>query len=103
QVSDAGTPAVSDPGAFLCSLVRQAGFPIVPLPGASALITALSVSGLTHPHFYFHGFLPPKTVQRNEILSALSPLSAILIFYEAPHRIVASLKDCCTVFGEGRR
>jgi 16S rRNA (cytidine1402-2'-O)-methyltransferase len=102
QVSDAGTPAISDPGAFLCKLVRQAGFPIVPLPGACALVTALSVSGFTYPHFYFHGFLPAKSAQRKESLSALHALSAILIFYEAPHRIVATLKDCCAVLGEDR-
>lgn len=102
QVSDAGTPAISDPGAFLCQLVRQAGFPIVPVPGACALITALSVSGFTYPHFYFHGFLPPKTKLRQEVLAALSTLPAILIFYEAPHRIVASLQDCCAVFEKGR-
>lgn len=103
QVSDAGTPAISDPGAFLCQLVRQAGFPIVPLPGASALITALSVSGFTAAHFFFYGFLPPKTAQRKEALSALLSVPAILIFYEAPHRILASLKDCCAIFGEERR
>lgn len=103
QVSDAGTPAISDPGAFLCQAVRERGLPIVPLPGACALITALSVSGFTHPHFFFYGFLPPKTTQRQGALSALQKLPAILIFYEAPHRIVASLEDCCTIFGKTRK
>lgn len=103
QVSDAGTPAISDPGAFLCQLVREAGYAIVPIPGASAVITALCVSGLTHPHFFFYGFLPSKPAQRRQALQSLSGLPAILAFYEAPHRIIASLQDCCAVFGAERR
>lgn len=100
QISDAGTPAVSDPGAFLCQFIRQHGFPIVPIPGSCALITALCVSGFTHPHFYFYGFLPPKAAQRQTVLTSLRTLQTMLIFYEAPHRIKATLEDCLNTFGE---
>lgn len=86
-VSDAGTPAVSDPGARIVDAVREAGFKVVPLPGASAVIAALSASGLVNDQFYFVGFLSNKAGQRNSVLSTLKTISATLVFYEAPHRI----------------
>ena len=73
-VSDAGTPGVSDPGAIIVNAVRQAGLRVSPLPGASAAISALSASGLTDEHFYFHGFLPSKAGQRDTVLQNLKIL-----------------------------
>lgn len=95
-VSDAGTPAVSDPGARIVDAVRAAGLNVVPLPGASAAIAALSAAGLVNDRFYFIGFLPAKTKQREAGLAELKHVAATLVFYEAPHRIgdcVASLAD----------
>ena len=86
-VSDAGTPAVSDPGARIVDAVRTAGLQVIPLPGASAAITALSASGLLDAHFHFVGFLPSKAAQRDAVLQPLRALAATLILYEAPHRI----------------
>lgn len=86
-VSDAGTPAVSDPGARMVDAVRTAGLRVVPVPGVSAAITALCASGLLAPQFHFAGFLPAKAAQRETALAALRGLPAALVFYEAPHRI----------------
>jgi len=86
-VSDAGTPAVSDPGARIVDAVRAAGLRVMPLPGASAAVTALSASGLLNDRFYFVGFLPAKAAQRDAALQALRGVGATLVFYEAPHRI----------------
>lgn len=90
-VSDAGTPAVSDPGARIVDAVRKAGLRIIPLPGASAVITALSASGLLEEQFHFAGFLPAKAAQRDGALACLRGLAAALVFYEAPHRIVETI------------
>ena len=101
-VSDAGTPLVSDPG---YALVREAiaqGVPVVPVPGASALVAALAASGLVTDDFYFAGFLPPKSTQRRARLAALAGVSATLIFYEAPHRIKAALADARQALGNRR-
>jgi len=86
-VSDAGTPAISDPGARIADAVRLAGFKIVPIPGASAATAALSASGLLNDQFYFVGFLPGKAGQRESLLTSLQHVTATLVFYEAPHRI----------------
>lgn len=86
-VSDAGTPAVSDPGARIVDAVQQAGLRVIPIPGASAAVTALSASGLLNDRFYFVGFLPAKTSQRESVLHELRAISATLVLYEAPHRI----------------
>ncbi len=86
-VSDAGTPAISDPGSRIVDAVRQAGLRVIPLPGASAAVTALSASGLLNDRFYFIGFLPAKARQRETELQALRAVPATLVFYEAPHRI----------------
>ena len=89
-ISDAGTPAISDPGARAVAAVRRAGFGVTPLPGANAAIAALSAAGLDHPEFHFVGFLPAKVGARRTALERLKPLEATLVFYEAPHRV----KDC---------
>jgi 16S rRNA (cytidine1402-2'-O)-methyltransferase len=94
-VSDAGTPAVSDPGARIVDAVRDAGLHVVPVPGPSAAIAALSASGLVNDRFHFVGFLPAKAKQRETELSALKSMTATLVIYEAPHRIV----DCVEALG----
>lgn len=101
-VSDAGTPAVSDPGARLVARVREAGFRIIPLPGACAAVTALSASGLAEQHFLFYGFLPAKNKQREDELRALAGLPYALVFYEAPHRILETVGSLAEVLGAGR-
>lgn len=102
-VSDAGTPAVSDPGAIIVDAVRKAGLRVSPLPGASAAISALSASGLINDRFYFVGFLPSKAGQRDTCLQSLVAIPATLIFYEAPHRIMESTKALLENFGPDRR
>jgi len=92
-VSDAGTPCISDPGAKLVALAQAEGFKVVPLPGANAAIAALSASGLHAPHFLFHGFLPPKTAARCQVITGLKALPCALVFYEAPHRVVEAVAD----------
>ena len=101
-VSDAGTPAVSDPGARLVARVRQAGYRVVPLPGPCAAVTALSASGLAEPHFLFYGFLPSRARQRDDALRELVSLPYTLVFYEAPHRIVDTVAALAAVFGAER-
>ena len=101
-VSDAGTLAVSDPGARLVARVRAAGFRVVPLPGACAAVTALSASGLAEAHFLFYGFLPARAKQREEALRELSALPYALIFYEAPHRILEAVVSLALVLGAQR-
>jgi 16S rRNA (cytidine1402-2'-O)-methyltransferase len=102
-VSDAGTPAVSDPGAIIVNSVREAGYVVCPLPGASAAISALSASGFVHDQFYFVGFLPAKSTQREKLLQSLIHTSATLVFYEAPHRIIEATQALLHVFGGARR
>ncbi|MFP5410336.1 MAG: 16S rRNA (cytidine(1402)-2'-O)-methyltransferase [Gammaproteobacteria bacterium] len=92
-VSDAGTPAVSDPGARLVAAVRAAGHVVVPIPGASAVTAALSAAGVEAGDWLFHGFLPPKSGARRAQLQALAMLPCALVFYEAPHRIEETLAD----------
>lgn len=101
-VTDAGTPAVSDPGALLVEAVRSAGFRVIPVPGASAAIAALSVSGLAAPHFLFYGFLPNKSGARRAALQNLTQQTCTLVFYEAPHRIVECVADLLATFGGER-
>lgn len=102
-VSDAGTPGISDPGAKLVDAVREAGLPIVPLPGASALATALSVAGDWAATFSFIGFLPPKAKQRAAMLQPLVAHAHAMVFYEAPHRIVETVEALADAFGGARR
>lgn len=101
-VTDAGTPAVSDPGALLVEAVRAAGFRVIPIPGASAAVAALSASGLTAPHFLFYGFLPNKSAARRTVLQGLLEHPYTLVFYEAPHRILECAADLQAVFGDAR-
>jgi 16S rRNA (cytidine1402-2'-O)-methyltransferase len=102
-VSDAGTPAISDPGAQLVAAAIDAGFRVTPVPGANAAVTALSAAGLTAPHFLFYGFLPTRAAERKRELAALRGLPYALVFYEAPHRIADCIADLHAVFGDARR
>lgn len=101
-ISDAGTPLVNDPGYHLVKAAREAGILLVPIPGACAAITALSVSGLPTDTFLFAGFPPAKFVARKNYFTARSRSDATLIFYESPHRIVESLTDMQEIFGSER-
>lgn len=101
-ISDAGTPLISDPGYHLVRQARAAGVAVVPVPGACALIAALSAAGLPSDRFIFEGFLPAKAAARRARLETLKEEPRTLIFYEAPHRILESLRDFENVFGGGR-
>lgn len=100
QVSDAGTPAVCDPGAKLAARVRQAGYKVVPVVGASAVMGALSVAGVSEPSFYFNGFLPPKSGERLKLFARWENAGYPIVMFEAPHRIEAALSDMAAVFPE---
>jgi len=102
-VSDAGTPGVSDPGARIVDAVLSAGLRVVPLPGASAVVTALSAGGLVNDHFHFVGFLPAKASQRNSALQDLKDENATMVFYEAPHRIVETVEAMAIILGPVRQ
>lgn len=102
-VSDAGTPLISDPGYRLVCAVREAGVPVSPVPGPSAMIAALSVSGLPTDRFAFEGFLPPKASRRLHRLEALAAESYTLVFYETGRRLAACLRDMAQAFGGTRR
>jgi 16S rRNA (cytidine1402-2'-O)-methyltransferase len=99
-VTDAGTPAVSDPGSVLVAAVREAGHRIIPIPGASALTAALSASGLQFDGVVFAGFLPVKGAERREKLEALAAGPWAVVLFEAPHRIAQTLADLHAAFGE---
>ena len=101
-ISDAGTPLVSDPGYQLVQAAHAAGVRVSPVVGASAAIGALSVAGLPSDRFSFIGFLPAKTHGRQKQLTALTTRTETLIFYEAPHRILASVADTAAIFGADR-
>lgn len=96
-VSDAGTPAVSDPGARVVRAVQDAGYRVVPVSGPSAAVVALSASGLLDAQFRFVGFLPVKSVARRKVLESLREETCALVFYEAPHRIVECIADIAAV------
>lgn len=101
-ISDAGTPLISDPGYRLVKRAHEEGIKVVPVPGACAVIAALSVSGLATDRFSFEGFLPAKQKARVDTLQALSNEPRTMVFYEAPHRIVECLADMQAVFGGDR-
>lgn len=101
-VSDAGTPLLSDPGYALVSACRKEGIPVVPVPGASAAVVALTASGLPTDSFLFEGFLPPRKGLRRKRLQEIASVPATLVFYEAPHRLLAMLEDMIEVLGERR-
>ena len=98
-ISDAGTPLISDPGNKLVREAREAGLPVFAIPGASAALAALTISGLPTDRFFFEGFLPPKTAARKKRLTELKGIPATLIFYEAPSRVPAMLDDLASVLG----
>ncbi len=100
-VSDAGTPAIADPGTILVQKAREEGIRVVPVPGPSALAAGLSIAGFEGP-VLFAGFLPAKSGQRRVLLESLASQNHHLLFYEAPHRILKSLEDCRAVLGERR-
>lgn len=98
-ISDSGTPLISDPGYLLVSACRKEGVPVVPIPGPSAVIAALAASGLPMSRFYFVGFLPPRSKARKTELEQLKDIPATMIFYEAPHRLLATLTDMRSILG----
>ncbi|BAY76449.1 uroporphyrin-III C/tetrapyrrole methyltransferase [Nostoc linckia NIES-25] len=102
-VSDAGMPGISDPGYELIKACIEAGITVVPIPGASAAITALSAAGLPTDRFVFEGFLPAKSQQRREHLESLQIESRTLIFYESPHRLQDTLQDLAEILGSDRQ
>jgi len=99
-VSDAGTPGISDPGFRLIKLAIENEIPVIPIPGPSAIITALSVSGLPTDSFLFKGFLSHKSKKRRDQLQKLEEFRETLIFYESPHRIHQTLQDIFEIFGD---
>lgn len=101
-VSDAGTPGISDPGFHLIREAIQAGIRVVPIPGVSAVVAALSASGLPMQSFVFHGFLPAKVMQRREMLKVCEADKRTMVFYESPQRLKACLKDIREVMGPRR-
>jgi 16S rRNA (cytidine1402-2'-O)-methyltransferase len=101
-VTDAGTPAISDPGATVVKKARAAGFRVVPIPGPNAAVTALSASGISEGPFLFAGFLPAKPGPRRKALERLSMLPYTLVFYEAPHRVVECVEDMSAALGPER-
>ncbi len=101
-ITDAGTPAISDPGALLVASAHAAGIRVVPVPGASAAVCALSASGVTAPGWLFYGFLPARPSARRKALQTVAELPWTLIFYEAPHRILECVADLLLVLGERR-
>ena len=102
-VSDAGTPLISDPGYHLVSELGEQGYKIIPIPGASAIITALSVAGLPTDRFTFEGFLPAKNVGRNKALQANLKEPRTQVYYESSHRIAVTIEAMCEVFGGERK
>ena len=102
-VTDAGTPAVSDPGAVVVQAARNANIKVVPIPGASAVVAALSASGITQNGFYFHGFLPASGAARRKVLESLKAQTVTLVLYEAPHRIIECVEDIAKVLGDARQ
>ena len=99
-VSDAGTPGISDPGFRVVRMALEAGLRVVPIPGPTALVSALVASGLPSDEFFFAGFLPARSGARRTRLADLAAIPSTLVFYEAPHRIVASLEDAREILGE---
>ncbi|QEP44132.1 16S rRNA (cytidine(1402)-2'-O)-methyltransferase [Ectothiorhodospiraceae bacterium BW-2] len=101
-ISDAGTPLISDPGVRLLQQLHQHRLKVVPIPGPSALTTALSVAAIDTTHFCFYGFLAAKAGQRRQQLQQLADREEALVFYESPHRILDSLTDMADIFGASR-
>jgi len=102
-ISDAGTPCIADPGYRLIAACRRAGIKVVPIPGPSALITALSAAGVSTERFVFEGYLPQRAKARADLLRQLLGEPRTLIFYEAPHRLAATLADMVAIMGSDRQ
>ena len=102
-ISDAGTPLINDPGYKLVISAHDKDIKVIPIPGVSAVITGLSVSGIPCNKFIFEGYLPSKTISRKKYLKTLITESRTLVFYEAPHRISELIDDMCIIFGSSRR
>lgn len=102
-ICDAGTPLISDPGYLVVRALRERGLSVVPIPGPSALTCALSAAGVPTNRFVFEGFLPPKRQERLRHLRAVAREPRTLVFFEAPHRILAMVQDAAVVFGDDRR
>lgn len=101
-VTDAGTPCISDPGYYLINRCIQEAIPIIPIPGPSAFLAALSISGLPTDTFLFQGFLPRKKIARRNFLQSLEPEKRTLVFYESPHRITQCITDILEAMGDRR-
>ena len=101
-ISDAGTPLISDPGYQLVNAAHEAGIPVIPIPGASAVLSALAAAGLPTDRFVFEGFLPNKRGARLKVLEKLMAETGTLVFYESPHRIIETLTDMTDIFGKER-
>jgi len=101
-VTDAGTPGISDPGAVVVKACHEAGLSVIPIPGPSAVIAALSAAGVIASGFTFHGFLPTTASQRKRVLTNLKTFDTALVFYEAPHRVLESIADMAAVLGAER-
>lgn len=101
-ISDAGTPGISDPGAYIVAHVRAAGGKVIPIPGPCAAATALSAAGLKDERWLFYGFLPAKSGQRQKALAEVATLPYALVFYEAPHRVLESVADLSATLGAKR-
>ena len=101
-ISDAGTPLISDPGYRLVRYAHERGWRVIPVPGASALVAALSVAGLPTDRFCFEGFLPSRASARRTRIEQLARLPMTLVFYEAPHRVAACLQDLADILGADR-
>ncbi|MBU0744921.1 MAG: 16S rRNA (cytidine(1402)-2'-O)-methyltransferase [Gammaproteobacteria bacterium] len=101
-ITDAGTPLISDPGSHLVQTIRKSGLRVTPIPGACAAIAALSASGLPTNKFIFEGFLPAKSKQQLDRLQELATESRTLVFYESPHRLLATISNMQSVFGQDR-
>jgi len=99
-VTDAGTPVLSDPGAGLVRLAREAGITVVPVPGASAIVAALSVAGMPADSFFFAGFLPNRQAARREAIGQLAKIPHTIVVFEAPHRLLGSLGDILEIMGD---
>lgn len=102
-VTDAGTPGISDPGTVAVAHVRAAGYRVVPVPGASAVLAAICAAGMPALPFCFHGFLPSRKAERERTLREISRQGGLQVFYEAPHRIVESVESMVSMLGGGRR
>ena len=103
MVSDAGTPSLSDPGDIAVAYVRDAGYRIVPIPGASAILAAIAASGIRALPLFFYGFLPNRKAERARFLETLRTRPGLQAFYEAPHRIVESVESIASILGGERR